>query len=214
MVLSLRSSFSSPSSFNFLPPPPPPGKSSSSEGQYQVSLGSLLDDQHWHHVTIERRSARLNLTVDKVSVWVQIPPMFARWDHDRVCFFYATDAHNHKKYNADFLHEKKKTKNRLFSSFFVCTDECGSQPRLWPSELSGVTWRLSWLFGKPELQRVESNRPGKTKIPAGQSEGNEFRSTQIQVFDSVSRTREILRYPTRKIRPVLVSRSQPVFMQM
>uniref|UniRef100_A0A8C7CN99 Contactin-associated protein-like 4 n=1 Tax=Oncorhynchus kisutch TaxID=8019 RepID=A0A8C7CN99_ONCKI len=32
-----------------------------------VSLGSLLDDQHWHHVAIERFSGHLNFTVDKSS---------------------------------------------------------------------------------------------------------------------------------------------------
>uniref|UniRef100_A0AAX7TBV7 Contactin associated protein like 3 n=1 Tax=Astatotilapia calliptera TaxID=8154 RepID=A0AAX7TBV7_ASTCA len=41
------------------------GVSSSSGGQLLVSLGSLLDDQHWHHVKLERLSTHLNLTVDK-----------------------------------------------------------------------------------------------------------------------------------------------------
>uniref|UniRef100_A0A665XDW3 Contactin associated protein like 3 n=1 Tax=Echeneis naucrates TaxID=173247 RepID=A0A665XDW3_ECHNA len=38
-----------------------------------TSLGSLLDDQHWHHVVLERRNAHLNLTVDKHTKRVQIP---------------------------------------------------------------------------------------------------------------------------------------------
>uniref|UniRef100_A0A668V030 Contactin associated protein like 3 n=1 Tax=Oreochromis aureus TaxID=47969 RepID=A0A668V030_OREAU len=38
---------------------------SSTEPQRLVSLGSLLDDQHWHHVAVERRGSHLNLTVDK-----------------------------------------------------------------------------------------------------------------------------------------------------
>uniref|UniRef100_A0A8C4F1E1 Contactin associated protein like 3 n=1 Tax=Dicentrarchus labrax TaxID=13489 RepID=A0A8C4F1E1_DICLA len=38
---------------------------SSSGGQLLVSLGSLLDDQHWHHVKLERLNTHLNLTVDK-----------------------------------------------------------------------------------------------------------------------------------------------------
>uniref|UniRef100_A0A3Q4HRZ6 Contactin-associated protein-like 4-like n=1 Tax=Neolamprologus brichardi TaxID=32507 RepID=A0A3Q4HRZ6_NEOBR len=38
-----------------------------------VSLGSLLDDQHWHHVKLERLSTHLNLTVDKNTQQVQIP---------------------------------------------------------------------------------------------------------------------------------------------
>uniref|UniRef100_A0A3Q0QTJ7 Contactin associated protein like 3 n=1 Tax=Amphilophus citrinellus TaxID=61819 RepID=A0A3Q0QTJ7_AMPCI len=41
------------------------GRTSSTDPQRLVSLGSLLDDQHWHHVTVERRSSHLNLTVDK-----------------------------------------------------------------------------------------------------------------------------------------------------
>uniref|UniRef100_A0AAX7T2F2 Contactin associated protein like 3 n=1 Tax=Astatotilapia calliptera TaxID=8154 RepID=A0AAX7T2F2_ASTCA len=46
---------------------------SSSGGQLLVSLGSLLDDQHWHHVKLERLSTHLNLTVDKNTLQVQIP---------------------------------------------------------------------------------------------------------------------------------------------
>uniref|UniRef100_A0A3Q2CWZ0 Contactin associated protein like 3 n=1 Tax=Cyprinodon variegatus TaxID=28743 RepID=A0A3Q2CWZ0_CYPVA len=38
---------------------------SGSGGKLLVSLGSLLDDQHWHHVKLERLSTHLNLTVDK-----------------------------------------------------------------------------------------------------------------------------------------------------
>uniref|UniRef100_A0A668A0K3 Contactin associated protein like 3 n=1 Tax=Myripristis murdjan TaxID=586833 RepID=A0A668A0K3_9TELE len=41
------------------------GRSLTSETQRLVSLGSLLDDQHWHHVAVEQLSAHLNLTVDK-----------------------------------------------------------------------------------------------------------------------------------------------------
>uniref|UniRef100_A0A673A6R5 Contactin associated protein like 3 n=1 Tax=Sphaeramia orbicularis TaxID=375764 RepID=A0A673A6R5_9TELE len=41
-----------------------------------ASLGSLLDDQHWHHVKMERRGFHLNLTVDKHTERVQIPAEF------------------------------------------------------------------------------------------------------------------------------------------
>lgn len=54
---------------------------------------------------MERHSARLNLTVDKSTVWVHIPPRFIHWAHDQVCFF-AKSAHNHKNTLA-FLYEKK-----------------------------------------------------------------------------------------------------------
>uniref|UniRef100_A0A665XFZ8 Contactin associated protein like 3 n=1 Tax=Echeneis naucrates TaxID=173247 RepID=A0A665XFZ8_ECHNA len=49
------------------------GGSSPSEARRLASLGSLLDDQHWHHVTVERRNVHLNLTVDKHTERVQIP---------------------------------------------------------------------------------------------------------------------------------------------
>uniref|UniRef100_A0A673ZFV7 Contactin-associated protein-like 4 n=1 Tax=Salmo trutta TaxID=8032 RepID=A0A673ZFV7_SALTR len=38
-----------------------------------VSLGSLLDDLHWHHVAIERVSGRVNFTVDKSTQQIQVP---------------------------------------------------------------------------------------------------------------------------------------------
>ncbi|KAM7408345.1 hypothetical protein PAMA_002178 [Pampus argenteus] len=60
------------------------GRSSSTDSQHLVSLGSLLDDQHWHHVAIEHHSSHLNLTVDKRTLWVQIPPRFTLWDHDQL----------------------------------------------------------------------------------------------------------------------------------
>uniref|UniRef100_A0A669CD98 Contactin-associated protein-like 4 n=1 Tax=Oreochromis niloticus TaxID=8128 RepID=A0A669CD98_ORENI len=51
-------------------------RTSSTEPQRLVSLGSLLDDQHWHHVAVERRGSHLNLTVDKHTERVQIPADF------------------------------------------------------------------------------------------------------------------------------------------
>uniref|UniRef100_A0A674P6T4 Contactin associated protein like 3 n=1 Tax=Takifugu rubripes TaxID=31033 RepID=A0A674P6T4_TAKRU len=41
------------------------GQASSAEPRRLASLGSLLDDQHWHRVAVERRGAHLNVTVDK-----------------------------------------------------------------------------------------------------------------------------------------------------
>nr|XP_033956820.1 contactin-associated protein-like 4 [Pseudochaenichthys georgianus] len=60
------------------------GRSSSPDSQHMVSVGSLLDDQHWHQVTVEHHSTHLNLTVDKNTLWVQIPPRLTRWDHDQM----------------------------------------------------------------------------------------------------------------------------------
>ncbi|KAA8587883.1 hypothetical protein FQN60_016745, partial [Etheostoma spectabile] len=56
------------------------GRTSSSEPRLLASLGSLLDDQHWHHVAVERRSSHLNLTVDKHTEKVQMPAEFSHWD--------------------------------------------------------------------------------------------------------------------------------------
>uniref|UniRef100_A0AAQ6A5G9 Contactin associated protein like 3 n=1 Tax=Amphiprion ocellaris TaxID=80972 RepID=A0AAQ6A5G9_AMPOC len=55
-----------------------------SEPRRLASLGSLLDDQHWHHVAVERRSSHLNLTVDKHTERVQIPAEFSHWDVEQV----------------------------------------------------------------------------------------------------------------------------------
>ncbi|XP_023278139.1 contactin-associated protein-like 5, partial [Seriola lalandi dorsalis] len=59
-------------------------RSSSPDSRHLVSLGSLLDDQHWHQVAVEHHSNHLNLTVDKSTLWVQIPPRFTHWDHDQM----------------------------------------------------------------------------------------------------------------------------------
>uniref|UniRef100_A0A673CT94 Contactin associated protein like 3 n=1 Tax=Sphaeramia orbicularis TaxID=375764 RepID=A0A673CT94_9TELE len=53
---------------------------SSSSGQLLVSLGSLLDDQHWHYIKLERMNTHLNLTVDKTTQQVHIPAELSHWD--------------------------------------------------------------------------------------------------------------------------------------
>ncbi|XP_008289756.1 contactin-associated protein-like 4 [Stegastes partitus] len=60
------------------------GRTSSSEPRRLASLGSLLDDQHWHHIAVERRSFHLNLTVDKHTERVQIPAEFSHWDVEQL----------------------------------------------------------------------------------------------------------------------------------
>uniref|UniRef100_A0A8C5D9P3 Contactin-associated protein-like 4 n=1 Tax=Gouania willdenowi TaxID=441366 RepID=A0A8C5D9P3_GOUWI len=60
------------------------GKTSSSDTRHLASLGSLLDDQHWHHVSVERRGSHLNLTVDKHTERVQIPAEFIHWNTEKV----------------------------------------------------------------------------------------------------------------------------------
>ncbi|KAF6715522.1 Contactin-associated protein-like 4 [Oryzias melastigma] len=55
------------------------GVSSFSGGQLLVSLGSLLDDQHWHHVELEKLNAHLNITVDKNTQQVHLPAELSHW---------------------------------------------------------------------------------------------------------------------------------------
>uniref|UniRef100_A0A6Q2YV66 Contactin associated protein like 3 n=1 Tax=Esox lucius TaxID=8010 RepID=A0A6Q2YV66_ESOLU len=43
------------------------------ESHTAVSLGSLLDDQHWHHVAVERVSGHVNFTVDKHTEQILVP---------------------------------------------------------------------------------------------------------------------------------------------
>ncbi|XP_051264400.1 contactin-associated protein-like 4 isoform X2 [Dicentrarchus labrax] len=57
---------------------------SSSEPRRVASLGSLLDDQHWHYIAVERHSSHLNLTVDKHTERVQIPAEFSHWDMEQL----------------------------------------------------------------------------------------------------------------------------------
>ncbi|XP_008432146.1 contactin-associated protein-like 4 isoform X1 [Poecilia reticulata] len=56
------------------------GRTSSAEPRRLAALGSLLDDQHWHHVAVELHGLHLNLTVDKHTLRVKIPPQFHHLD--------------------------------------------------------------------------------------------------------------------------------------
>ncbi|CAB1420470.1 unnamed protein product [Pleuronectes platessa] len=54
--------------------------SSSSGGQLLISLGSLLDDQHWHRVKLERLSTHVNLTVDRNTRQVHVTAELSHWE--------------------------------------------------------------------------------------------------------------------------------------
>ncbi|XP_014862036.1 PREDICTED: contactin-associated protein-like 4 [Poecilia mexicana] len=56
------------------------GTSSSSEPRRLTSVGSLLDDQHWHLVVLRQRNSQLNLTVDRHTETVQTDEEFSLWD--------------------------------------------------------------------------------------------------------------------------------------
>ncbi|XP_055359718.1 contactin-associated protein-like 4 isoform X2 [Betta splendens] len=57
---------------------------SSSEARQLASLGSLLDDQQWHHVLLERHGVHLTLSVDKHTEQVQVPAGFSLWDMEEL----------------------------------------------------------------------------------------------------------------------------------
>lgn len=46
-------------------------KTHPSSGHVSVFLGSLLDDQHWHSVLIERFNKQINFTVDRLTKHVR-----------------------------------------------------------------------------------------------------------------------------------------------
>uniref|UniRef100_A0A8C1W5W6 Contactin associated protein like 3 n=1 Tax=Cyprinus carpio TaxID=7962 RepID=A0A8C1W5W6_CYPCA len=57
------------------------GRGSSADFHPLVSLGSLLDDQHWHHVRVERVRGLVNFTVDKNTQQFQLPES---WSHSEI----------------------------------------------------------------------------------------------------------------------------------
>ncbi|KAI2660204.1 Contactin-associated protein-like 4 [Labeo rohita] len=57
------------------------GRGSSTDFHPLVSLGSLLDDQHWHHVSVERVRGLVNFTVDKNTQQFQLPES---WSHSEI----------------------------------------------------------------------------------------------------------------------------------
>uniref|UniRef100_A0A8C1PSX8 Contactin associated protein like 3 n=1 Tax=Cyprinus carpio TaxID=7962 RepID=A0A8C1PSX8_CYPCA len=57
------------------------GRGSSADFHPLVSLGSLLDDQHWHHIRVERIRGLVNFTVDKNTQQFQLPES---WSHSEI----------------------------------------------------------------------------------------------------------------------------------
>uniref|UniRef100_A0A8C7S8Y3 Contactin associated protein like 3 n=1 Tax=Oncorhynchus mykiss TaxID=8022 RepID=A0A8C7S8Y3_ONCMY len=55
-------------------------------GHTVVSLGSLLDDLHWHHVAIERVSGHVNFTVDKSTQQIQVPAELSPFEINEISF--------------------------------------------------------------------------------------------------------------------------------
>lgn len=133
------------------PPPPRPGRPPSSEPRRLASLGSLLDDQHWHHVVLERRRVQLNLTVDRHTERVQIPAQFSHWDVEQVT---AGDT-------ATQTRLKPAVTPRLSFVFSHHTAACRSRPEPGPGETRRE--EFPWLPGKPALQRPQPDSAGSTR---------------------------------------------------
>ncbi|KAM8849515.1 contactin-associated protein-like 4 isoform 2-T3 [Spinachia spinachia] len=49
-----------------------------------ASLGSLLDDQQWHRLAVERRGSQLNVTVDEHAERVRMPAAFDGWEAEQL----------------------------------------------------------------------------------------------------------------------------------
>ncbi|XP_048874781.1 contactin-associated protein-like 5 isoform X1 [Brienomyrus brachyistius] len=59
---------------------------SSNKNSHVVKLGSLLDDQHWHYVLIERINRHFNFTVDKSTQQFEINGDFIRFKISELSF--------------------------------------------------------------------------------------------------------------------------------
>ncbi|KAM3604938.1 uncharacterized protein V6R79_018355 [Siganus canaliculatus] len=72
------------------------GSASSSDPRHLASLGSLLDDQHWHHLAVEHRNSHLNITVDRHTEKVQIPAEFSHGNIKQLSVGAALNLHSQK----------------------------------------------------------------------------------------------------------------------
>lgn len=69
------------------PPPPPLSPSGSSvihkvDGRITLTVGSLLDNLHWHYVTVKRYGRQVNFTVDSQTVTALCNGDFTHLDLD------------------------------------------------------------------------------------------------------------------------------------
>ncbi|KAM4728066.1 contactin-associated protein-like 4 [Anableps anableps] len=76
------------------------GRTLSAEPRRLASLGSLLDDQHWHHVAVELHSLHLNLTVDKHTLRVKIPTEFHHLNIEELSVGAIQDLGSHKPFHS------------------------------------------------------------------------------------------------------------------
>lgn len=124
-----------------------------------ASLGSLLDDQHWHHVIMERRSSHLNLTVDKHTKKVQLPADFTHWDIDQVWW------QNIKLIEGNYC-------LRTCNTVMVCANTAEPWSYTEPqAETNHCQTELLWLCGECAVQWSELDRPGETERPPSYCEG-------------------------------------------
>uniref|UniRef100_A0A672JUB5 Contactin associated protein like 3 n=1 Tax=Salarias fasciatus TaxID=181472 RepID=A0A672JUB5_SALFA len=137
-----------------------------------ASLGSLLDDQHWHHVVLERRSTHLNLTVDKHTERVQLPAEFSQWDVEQLFVGEAHRSHFQNSfhgcienllYNGQNLIELAKHNDHRGNVTFSCGESVsvavtfpGPQSFLqmpWATPTTFRTWNKAGLLATFSLQQ-------------------------------------------------------------
>lgn len=135
---------------------PGPERTPSWEPRCLASLGSLLDDQHWHHVVMVWRSSQLNLTVDKHTETVPVPPEFSRRSSLEVGLARS---------------QRQPPPTWILTVCLVCVSaECRRDPGV-----SKTRPQLSWLSGKPAVQQAQPDRPRQAQGPPG-LRGGEYNS--------------------------------------
>lgn len=116
-----------------------------------ASLGSLLDDQHWHRLAVERRGLHLNVTVDKHTEKVRMPSEFSHWDVQQV------------EQNAP---RQAATPSILAEKCVFYPHAAERRDRSEP-RASDIRKELPRLPGEPAVQRPQPDRAGQTEEPPG-----------------------------------------------
>lgn len=73
-------------------------------GRTTLIAGNILDDQHWHYVTIKRVGRQVNLTVDSQTVTAICNGEFSHLDLDtQVYFFIGRDGEGNRQGRAQIF---------------------------------------------------------------------------------------------------------------
>uniref|UniRef100_A0A3Q3WFW0 Uncharacterized protein n=1 Tax=Mola mola TaxID=94237 RepID=A0A3Q3WFW0_MOLML len=117
-----------------------------------ASLGSLLDDQHWHRLRLERLSTHLNVNMDKNSHQVQIPAELTQWDIQQKPILSSRNFHGcleNVLYNDLNLIDLAKRSNQQGNVTFSCAEPVSIAVTFTDSQsflqLPGLTSWPSWI---------------------------------------------------------------------